>query len=63
MLDSPRHLTEREHVVARFAAAGHSNKEIAQQLGTSARTVGNQLQSAYQKLGVSSRHELAPLVG
>jgi DNA-binding CsgD family transcriptional regulator len=62
MLAAPAGLTEREHVVARMAAVGESNKDIARRLGTSVRTVGNQLQSVYQKLGVSSRHELEPLV-
>ena len=54
----PRALTEREYLVARLAASGASNAEIARRLGTSARTVGNQLQSVYQKLGLHSREEL-----
>ena len=54
----PTWLTERESEVATLAASGLSNKEIAVRLGTSPRTVGNQLQSVYQKLGVSSRSEL-----
>ena len=53
-----RPLTEREHLVARLAASGRSNAEIAERLGTSSRTVGNQLQSVYQKLGLHSREEL-----
>jgi DNA-binding CsgD family transcriptional regulator len=34
-------------------------KSIAAARGVSERTVGNQLQSAYRKLGVKSRAELA----
>lgn len=54
----PHSLTERELLVARMAASGSTNAEIARRLGTSARTVGNQLQSVYQKLGLHSRDEL-----
>ncbi len=61
--DTPQYLTEREFVVARMAASGLTNAEIAAALGTSVRTVGNQLQSVYQKLGVNSRSLLAPLIG
>lgn len=53
-------LTARELEVARLAATGLTSREIATRLGVSARTVDNQLQSAYGKLGVSSRRELGP---
>ena len=59
--DVPRTLTDRELVVARLAASGASNKEIAIRLGTSVRTVGNQLQSVYSKLGISGRSGLEGL--
>lgn len=62
LVAAPRPLTEREFLVARLAAAGRSNAEIAQRLGTSVRTVGNQLQSVYQKLGLHSRDQLRTLV-
>jgi DNA-binding CsgD family transcriptional regulator len=52
-------LTRREREVARLAAAGASNKEIAATLYVSARTVENHLQSIYAKLGVTSREELS----
>jgi DNA-binding CsgD family transcriptional regulator len=52
-------LTPRESQVARLAADGHANKEIAALLGISARTVGNQLQHVYQKLGIHHRESLA----
>lgn len=52
-------LTPRELEVARLAAAGLSDKRIAERLFLSPRTVGNLLYSAYQKLGVKGRDELA----
>ena len=41
------------------AAAGRSNKQIASDMQLSVRTVESHLQRAYDKLGVSGRHELA----
>jgi len=55
-------LTRREREIATLAAHGVPNKGIAGQLVISVRTVENQLQRAYQKLGVASRHELASLL-
>jgi DNA-binding CsgD family transcriptional regulator len=55
-------LTRRERGVAMLAASGLSNKEIAANLVVSVRTVENQLHSAYGKLGIASRHELASLL-
>lgn len=52
-------LTPGERAVATLAARGASNTEIARARGVSLRTVCNQLSTAYQKLGVSSRLELA----
>ena len=52
-------LTARERDIARFAAAGASNREIATRLELSIRTVENHLQRAYEKLGVTSRAELS----
>jgi DNA-binding CsgD family transcriptional regulator len=55
-------LTPAEQQTALMAAAGRSNKEIAAELVLSVRTVENQLQRAYEKLGVSGRKELAASV-
>jgi DNA-binding CsgD family transcriptional regulator len=55
-------LTAREREVARLAAGGLSNREITKQLFLSVRTVENQLQRAYAKLGVRSRTELAAVL-
>jgi DNA-binding CsgD family transcriptional regulator len=52
-------LTPREREVAAMAAAGASRRESAERLVLSVRTVDNHLQSAYGKLGVTSREELA----
>jgi DNA-binding CsgD family transcriptional regulator len=52
-------LTAREFEVAALAAHGHTNRVIAEILTVSVRTVENQLQRAYDKLGVCSRNDLA----
>jgi DNA-binding CsgD family transcriptional regulator len=58
-VDSVIPLSGREREVAVLAAEGLSSKDIADRLYLSVRTVNNHLQSAYSKLGVSSRAELA----
>jgi DNA-binding NarL/FixJ family response regulator len=56
-------LTAREREIATLAARGFPNKTIAARLVVSVRTVENALQRAYHKLGITSRTELAPLLG
>lgn len=56
-------LTRREHEVAGLAVLGHTNREIADHLVVSVRTVENHLQRVYAKLGVTSRDELGPAMG
>ncbi|MEZ3161198.1 LuxR family transcriptional regulator [Microbacterium sp. BWT-B31] len=56
-------LTPQELRVAALAASGDSNREIAQRLYLSHRTVGAHLSSAYRKLGIASRAELASALG
>jgi DNA-binding CsgD family transcriptional regulator len=51
-------LTPSERRVAALAAAGHTNREIAQELFITPKTVEVHLSRAYYKLGVGSRHEL-----
>ena len=51
-------LTPSERRIAQLAAAGHSNREIAQALFVTQKTVEMHLSNAYRKLGVRSRGEL-----
>lgn len=51
----PQLLTPRECEVVEHVARGHSNREIAQALSISEKTVGRHLANVYIKLGVSSR--------
>ncbi|HEY3090156.1 MAG TPA: helix-turn-helix transcriptional regulator [Jatrophihabitantaceae bacterium] len=60
-LDLLDRLTPQELQVARLAAAGLSNRAIGAQLFLSPRTVGYHLYTAYPKLGVASRADLARL--
>lgn len=52
-------LTRAEQEAALLAAAGRSNRSIADELCLSVRTIEGRLQRVYTKLGVSSREELA----
>jgi DNA-binding CsgD family transcriptional regulator len=52
-------LTPTERRVAELVAQGHSNREVADLLFLSVKTVAAHLTSAYAKLGVRSRTELA----
>jgi DNA-binding CsgD family transcriptional regulator len=56
-------LTASERAVVVLALSGCSNASIANQRGSTARTVANQLASVYRKLGISGRRELAAAVG
>ena len=55
-------LTAQELQIARLAAEGLSNKEIAERLYLSPRTIGSHLYKIFPKAGVSSRTELARLI-
>ncbi|MFD7916351.1 LuxR C-terminal-related transcriptional regulator [Streptomyces sp. NPDC059752] len=52
-------LTEREREIALLASRGMLSKDIAAALTISIRTVDNHLQRIYNKLGISTRKELA----
>jgi DNA-binding NarL/FixJ family response regulator len=53
--DLPAGLTAREIDVLRLAARGLSNKQIADQLVISPKTVGNHIEHIYTKIGASTR--------
>lgn len=56
-------LTPQELRIARMVGAGASSKEVAARLFLSPRTVEYHLYKVYPKLGITSRTELARLVG
>jgi DNA-binding NarL/FixJ family response regulator len=56
-------LTPSERRVAELAATGPTNREIAQTLFVTQRTVEVHLTSIYRKLGISSRSQLAAALG
>ena len=61
---SPIHeLTATERCVAERAAAGETNREIAEAEFISVKTVESNLSRAYRKLGISSRPELRRVWG
>jgi DNA-binding CsgD family transcriptional regulator len=55
-------LTASEHRIAEMVAQGLSNRQIAQQLFISMKTVSIHLTHAYQKLGISTRTELQQIL-
>ncbi|MDX3749124.1 helix-turn-helix transcriptional regulator [Streptomyces sp. AK08-02] len=56
------HLTDREREIAGLAATGLRNRQIAERLFLSPRTVDAHLASVYRKLGVTSRLALTHLL-
>jgi DNA-binding NarL/FixJ family response regulator len=58
-IETRAQLTRAEVETAHLAAAGHTNREIADMLFVSVRTVENRLCRIYEKLGVSGRGSLA----
>jgi len=55
-------LTGRQREIIELVAAGLSNKEIAERLVTSVRTVEGHVYRAYQRLGAGSREELVGML-
>ena len=59
----PEQLTRREAEIAQLAAQGMRDKDIADELVLSVRTVESHLATAYRKLGIASRRELVEALG
>jgi DNA-binding CsgD family transcriptional regulator len=59
---APLPLTTREREIAALVRDGLSNREIAEELTTSVRTVEGHIYRACSKLGVANRSELAELI-
>lgn len=55
-------VTPTERLLIEGIAAGLSNRELAEKRGTALRTIANQLQTLYRKLGVTSRGELRSIL-
>jgi DNA-binding CsgD family transcriptional regulator len=55
-------LTPVEERIARLAAAGQTNREIAGSLFISVKTVEDNLSRIYRKLGIRSRAQLGALI-
>ena len=63
LLSGVESLTASERRVAGFAAEGLSNKDIAQALFVTTKTVEGHLSNVYRKLGIGSRGELPQALG
>jgi DNA-binding CsgD family transcriptional regulator len=64
LLTGPGALTPAEYRVAALAAAGHGNRDIAERLYVTLRTVETHLTHAFQKLDITTRSQLrAALAG
>ncbi len=62
-LTGPNSLTAAEWRVCRQAAEGRTNREVAQALFVTEKTVERHLSNAYHKLGIRSRFQLAEAIG
>ena len=59
----PRGLSAREVEVLRLVAAGRTNKEIAEELTLSVRTVARHITNIYTKIGARNRAEATAYAG
>jgi DNA-binding CsgD family transcriptional regulator len=63
LLSGPASLTPSERRIAELAATGQSNREIAQALFVTPKTVEYHLRNTYRKLDIQTRQELAGALG
>jgi DNA-binding CsgD family transcriptional regulator len=61
--DPAGRLTAQQLVIARMAADGATNREIASRLALSPRTIDHHLRGVFSRLGIRSRIELVRLLG
>ncbi len=62
-VSGPSALTDAQREAAALAASGLTNREIAEQLFVTIKTVETHLNAVYRKLAIRSRDELAPALG
>jgi len=60
--DALAELTPQQRQIVRLASDGLTDRQIADRLFLSPRTVGSHLHRSYPKLGVASRHELCDVI-
>ena len=60
--DALRDLTPQQRQIVRLASVGLTDREIADRLFLSPRTVGSHLYRSYPKLGIASRHQLRDVI-
>jgi DNA-binding CsgD family transcriptional regulator len=60
--DALRELTPQQRQTVRLASDGLTDREIADRLFLSPRTVGSHLYRSYPKLGIASRHQLRDVI-
>jgi DNA-binding NarL/FixJ family response regulator len=58
----PRSLTAAQQKVAQLAAAGRTNRQIAEDLFVTIKTVETHLATVYRKLGIATREQLADVL-
>lgn len=62
-IERPLPITDREREIANLVGAGLTNREIADRLSVSPRTVDGHLYRIFAKLGIEDRDQLARLIG
>jgi DNA-binding CsgD family transcriptional regulator len=61
-IEDPLPITDREREIANLVGAGMTNREIADRLGVSVRTIDGHLYRVFTKLRIEDRDQLARLI-